>query len=223
MKNSAKAYIAAVSLVGIVLVAYFVSTQSLDHPVRFLFLAVLAWIGSALKIRLPGMHGTLSLSFLPILYATTVLNLGEIVLIGASSGVVQTLWRPRTRPRLARVAFNSAAPVIGIAVAGLLLLAILDGVGREFLPLALIVASSAYYLVSTVLVSAVVCLVESREFSAIWRGCCLPTLPYVAGGSVLALFCGNLALAMDWRAGIFAMALMLPLHLFYRTRMAIIS
>jgi hypothetical protein len=223
MNQSAQAYITCVSLAGVSLLCYCLQEGDFDHPVRFLFLALLASLGGMLKVKLPGMHASMSLSFLPIVFATSMLNLSEIIVISAVAGLMQTLWRPKSRPRLARVAFNTAVPVLGIAIGGLLSLAVISQAGSEYLAVAIGAAAAAYYLVSSILVATVLSLVEHGDFHAIWRNCCLRTVPYVVFASVLALFCGNLLMVIDWRAGVFALALFAPFHLYYRARMPLIS
>src|SRR6266705_252637 len=99
MTTKAKLYISWIAAAGlIVLVAGLSRWQStgLRHLLPFLFLAMVL---STQKIRLPGMKGTMSLSFPFILVGIADFGCGEPLPLGCTAACVQTLWHAKTPPR----------------------------------------------------------------------------------------------------------------------------
>src|SRR5947208_15654984 len=101
--NLYTSWIAAVAL--IVLVAGSSHSQSTGLP-RLLAFLFLAMVLSTQKIRLPGMKGTMSLSFPFILVGIADFGFGETLLLGFTVAFVQTLWYAKTPPRPAQIVFN---------------------------------------------------------------------------------------------------------------------
>src|SRR5256885_16752298 len=85
MTTKAKLYISWIAAVGlIVLVAGLSHWQSTGLP-RLLAFLFLAMVLSTQKIRLPGMKGTMSLSFPFILVGIADFGLGETLLLGCTA------------------------------------------------------------------------------------------------------------------------------------------
>ncbi len=85
--------------------------------IRFLCYLLLALLSSGLKVRLPGVTGTLSVSFLFILAGMAELGPLQTLAIGIGSALVQIYWNARKRPPLYQVLFNLAAIAIAIRFA----------------------------------------------------------------------------------------------------------
>src|SRR5258706_5536786 len=84
---------------------------------RYLACLSLACIASTMKVRLPGLHGTISVNFVFILLAVTQLSLVEALIVAAAATLVQCLWRTKTQPKLVPVLFNTSTVVISTALA----------------------------------------------------------------------------------------------------------
>lgn len=209
MSASARIYIALVAAFGcLALAGSFAAAGQPDWP-RFLTYLALALVASALKVRLPGLRSTISLNFLVYLLAVAQLTLRETLVLGMVGTVVQTLWRARRRPRPVQVLFNVAAVLVSLAVA--------FGLSRAWdsdpsLP-ALGLAAVIFYGLNTVLISAVIALVQELPFASTLNRCHLWTVPYYLAGAVIALF----MVASEDRHGWQAALLLLPLmYLVYR-------
>ena len=188
MPTKAKLYVSIVIAAGAAaLVASLASPGGFQDPARFCCYAGLAALASTLKIRLPGLNSSISANFLFVLIGAIELSPTETVLIGCLATVVQTLWRPKTRPRVVQVAFNAAAVVIGAQLAyktGRLLIDRLD------LILAIAVVSIVFFIVNTWLVSGILSLLSGRTIGGIWRQCHLWSFPYyLAGAALSGLIC----------------------------------
>ncbi len=67
-----------------------------------------AMVASAMKIRLPGFHTTISTNFVFILIGIALFSFGETVLIGLGGALVQSLWNSQRRPKPVQALFNGA-------------------------------------------------------------------------------------------------------------------
>src|ERR1700730_2045516 len=85
-------------------------------PLRFASFVAAAAIGSVLKVRLPGLAGTASVSSLFVLISLVNLSLPEALVIGTISMLVQCTWRTEKRPRPIQVAFSVGVLAIAVYV-----------------------------------------------------------------------------------------------------------
>ena len=151
----------------------------------FLVCLALAAVASTMKIRLPGLTGTISPGFVFVLLAVGRLSWSETVIISVVAGLVQCLWRATQPPGLLRLTFNAAT----MAIAGGLAYAVAHGLipGAEGTPALLLAAAGVVLLVSnTMLVSTIVCLSQSAPLLTVWRALQLCAVPYYLAGGVLA-------------------------------------
>jgi len=182
----AKFFITVTAAVGVaVLVSALLHWQSSDLLKFACYLGV-AVLASTLKVRLPGIEGTMSVHFLFVLLGVLELSLPETLAIGCASALMQSLWKPKLRPELTKVAFNvlsMSANAICIAYfayhasAGLL---------KNTLPMMLVVAACAYFLANTVPIAIVIALVERKRLRTIWTDCYFWSFPYYLIGAALA-------------------------------------
>src|SRR5689334_9031973 len=108
MSRGTKAYIALILAIGSAALVNAGMHWSSDHLVRFLCYLVLIVPASALKVSLPGITGTMSVSYVFLLAGITELGLGQATAIGVVSFTVQSLWRVKRTPRLIQVLFSIA-------------------------------------------------------------------------------------------------------------------
>src|SRR5688500_18964917 len=108
MTVAAKAYITFIIALG---AAAAVRGYLLWNPhdlVRFCWYLALAVPASCLKVRLPGVLGTMSVLFVFQLAAIVELGLSETLIMSAVCVIVQSYWRPKSKPLLVHVAFSVA-------------------------------------------------------------------------------------------------------------------
>ena len=91
MPTRAKWYLGAIIAAGGTLLLLNVPSLAPLHWSVFLICTGLAGILSPLKLRLPGMQGTYSPTFVPILYGIAHLSLAETLLIGLTAALAQVL------------------------------------------------------------------------------------------------------------------------------------
>src|SRR5947199_10826107 len=117
MPTKAKTFIALAIVPGLMMLALGISHWESDDPVRFTIYLLLALVASTLKVRLPGITGTMSLNFLFILLGISQLSFSETVLLGAVATIMQCIWKSRTRPSIPQVLFNIASLTMAITSA----------------------------------------------------------------------------------------------------------
>jgi hypothetical protein len=211
-----RAYVALIITSGIAVLAAVATHWQCADPERFAVYLLLACLAGALKVRLPGMTGTYSLTFLFVLIGVVDLTFPEAVLIAATSMVVQCVWRPATRPRPVQVIFSSSAASIAASAA---CLAARES-GSTMVSVQLILAAAVYFIINTCLVAGILAQVEHRNFRTVWSEWFRLALTYYLSGVVVA----GITLAVNrhfgWMFSLLALPLMYLEYLCYRLKIA---
>ena len=164
------------------------------------------------KVRLPGLIGTITPGFVIVLVAMAKLDWAGTVAVGCLCGLVQTMWRAKTRPTAAQVLFNVAVMAISSAVAH----AASARLGQADLAVGLGVAGITLLATNTLLVSGALCLMRRAAFNEVRRNVQFWSLPdYLAGGVVASLW-----VRAEWAGSLwipaFVAASVYLMDLFYR-------
>ena len=217
MPNTAKIYIGLIVALGLAVLAGCLLFQAefpdLPRYFSYLLLAVLA---STMKVRLPGITGTMSVNFLFILIGIADFTLAETVTMGCLAILVQCLWRTRTRARMVQVAFNIAALAISIAAAYQVSHFAMALARAESLSALLVLAACVFFLSNTLLISGVLCLMEGKPLKNIWQQCYLWSFPYYLVGSAIAGLVTVSSRSIGWEASLLVLPLMYLVYTFYR-------
>ena len=220
MPAKAKLFIALAIIPGLIMLSLGVSHWETADPVRFTIYLLLALVASTLKVRLPGVTGTMSLNFLFILIGVSQLSFSETLALGAVASAMQCVWKARTRPSVPQVLFNIAALTMAITSAHFIyhLPQIQQVNGRLLVLLAL--AACFYFLTNTVLVATVLSLVETKPFARIWQQCYIWSFPYYLVGSAIAGLVTVSSRAIGWHGSLLVLPLMYLVYTFYRLYLA---
>jgi len=182
-------------------------------PGLWVLYSLMGALASGMKVRLPGVTGTLSASFLFILLGVADCSLPETLVIAWVATLTQLYWRPSRKPRPIQVAFNLGST----AIASLIAYKVVEPwthAGAPASPLWLVLAAGLYFLSNTLSVAGIIALTENKSIHAVWKECFFWTLPhYLVGASIAALVSiGNRALG--WETSL----LVLPvLYLIFRS------
>jgi hypothetical protein len=216
MNSKARLYIGATLLAGSVLMAYCLAQgAAAAHSNACLVYFSMALIASAVKVRLPGIQGTISLNFLFILVSVAVFTFAETVLMAAAASVIQCVWKSRRRPQVIQVLFNAAA----LAISGGVSYRISHLVGGSRpggLPVLLVVAASLYFVANTLIVSGVLALIGSKSILQVWQQCYLWSFPYYLAGAAIAALAVSAGQSLGWATSLVVLPVMLLIHVFYR-------
>jgi hypothetical protein len=185
MGRMAKGYIySVIAAGGLVLAASLANWSSLDPRLWTIYL-MLAMIAAVVKLRLPGMDGTFSLSFLFLLYGVAHFGLAETLVAGCACAVAGGLLNTEKRPSLVQVLFNAANLTISVSVCFFLARVWLPSGMTRYLPAVIAAAACSYFIVNTVLVSGVLSLLQGKRMAEVCNQWYVWSFPYYLIGVAL--------------------------------------
>jgi diguanylate cyclase (GGDEF)-like protein/putative nucleotidyltransferase with HDIG domain len=180
----AKAFIGLVVFAGTATLLYGAIHQSSKNIAEFICYLGIAILASRLKVTLPGITGTLSVSFLFILVGILELSFSETLILGAVSMLAQCLYPDR--PKAIQVTFNICAGSISTALAYAVYHDPVSNILLENHPLLLLVAASTYFIANAGSIAAVISLTERRALRKILVDCYFWSFPYYLVGAGVA-------------------------------------
>jgi diguanylate cyclase (GGDEF)-like protein/putative nucleotidyltransferase with HDIG domain len=189
--------------------------QSHDLP-KFACYLLIAVLASTMKVRLPGMESTMSVSFLFVFLGVLELSLAETLVIGCTAALVQCVWNAQQRPDPVKVIFNVFSMTSTAIYATYLAYHLSAAYLENSMPLLLLIASFTYFVANTVPISLAIALSERRRIRGIWTGTYFWSLPsYMAGAAVvgLASFCNRY---VGWQSALLIVPVMYWIYRSYR-------
>ena len=187
--------------------------QSSD-PLKFACYLAVALLTSSLKIKLPGINGTMSVNFLFILLGVLELSFGETLVIGFAAVLVQCYWRSSRRLQPIHVIFNLSQLPVGTAVSygvyHLVTTRLLHGPG----PLALLIVAITYFLFNTLAMAVIIRLTENKPIMKVWSECYFWSFPYYLVGAAIVGVVHSLNQQIGWQASLLVLP---PVYLMYRS------
>jgi hypothetical protein len=188
MSTTLKAYVSGVIGAGAIVLVPALLRWTSPHPRRFLLYLVLAILASMLKMRLPGIDGTYSVSFIFILIGIVYFTVPETLVIGCAAALVQTTLNVKQRPTVVQVLFNMANLTLSIGLCFLVAHA-LSGRGLpDHQPAVLALVACVFFVTNTVLVSGVLSLLQGRPMKEVCQHWYLWSFPYyLIGAGIVGL------------------------------------
>jgi diguanylate cyclase (GGDEF)-like protein/putative nucleotidyltransferase with HDIG domain len=204
-------------LIGAPLLPYALWHWHSDSVLRFACFLAVALGASVLKVQLPGIQATMSANFLFILVGILDLSYPETLLVGCLGGLVQSLWQSKPRPKMIQLVFNFANLAISITAADLVFHShFASSIGMRW-PLLLAAASTTYFAVNTMSVSAVIAISGRRNPVVVWKECYLWSFPYYLLGAVIAGGVSIVNRSIGWQVTILAVPIVYWIYRSYRT------
>jgi diguanylate cyclase (GGDEF)-like protein/putative nucleotidyltransferase with HDIG domain len=183
-------------------------------PVKFACYLLIAVLASTMKVRLPGIEGTMSVHFLFVLLCIMELSLLETLAIGCAAALVQTLWKPKRKPELVKLIFNLSmtSNAIGLTYAAYHVSA---APLNHSVPLLLVVAACTYFLTNTVPVAIVIALSEERSLQKIWTETFFWSFPYYLAGAAVVGLIHSANRYVGWQSALLILPVMYWLYRSY--------
>jgi len=197
----ATAYIGLVIAAGIAILAHGLLTWTSVNPNYYLTCAAIALFASGMKISLPAVKGTMSMSFLFVLIGISQFSLGETLAMGCLGMLVQSIFLTKTRPQPVRVAFSVASLACSIQIA--------YSVHHAWEIHNELLTAAAFFVANTLLVSVVIALTETKNPWRVWHDSYFWSFPNYLAGAAAAWIVGVASQRFGWQAG------MLLLPIFY--------
>jgi diguanylate cyclase (GGDEF)-like protein/putative nucleotidyltransferase with HDIG domain len=211
-------YVTGVILAGAVLFGSCLPFARFDQPILFAVLLILSSATATLKVQLPLLtsSSTMSVSYAVDFASLLLVGPHATMIIAAASALSQCHLNTRTRTPLQRTLFSMAALVLAVEGAGLVFRLFGGGPITGFAALAqpLVGAATMYFLINTALVATAIGLSTGESVIATWRQNFLWSAPsYFVGAGSAALAVWITSRYGYWMAPLtFA-----PLYLTYRT------
>ena len=219
MPSKAKAYIALVIAAGALLLLFAAGSWYSANLRQFFIYLGLAALASALKVRIPGMEGTISPNFVFLLLGMVALPFSQVVTISLIAALVQSLWACAKRPRLVQVAFSAAALILSSSVAYTFCHIVHSVSGTESSVVCLILAGTMYFPLNSLLVSIVIGLVEGQPLTQVYERCYEWAFPYFMVGIAFAgLVSGVYTPPTVWKGALVLLPTMVFTYVYFLNR-----
>jgi diguanylate cyclase (GGDEF)-like protein/putative nucleotidyltransferase with HDIG domain len=211
----ARLFLATVIVLGGLCIADAIARFVPFNLARFTLYLGISIVASVLKVRLPGIRGTMSVNFFFFLLSVVSLSLFETAAIGAFSALAQTLWKPKSRPSVERALFNVA--LIALALRFTYGVFHLEAI---VLPvqfhLRLILTATSYFVMNTLPVAIMIHLAEKKPLIRTWRDTYFWAFSYYLVGAAFAAILSALERSMGWEAATLVLPVLYSIHRAYR-------
>jgi len=219
LPRAARVYLIGVIAFGLLVLATALAGWHWQDSTRFLVYLACGVAAATFKIRLPGIRGTITPAFVILLVAIAQLSFAETVVAAAVVGVVQVVWRAARRPVLAQVLFNPACLALSAALAWLVSRFISGSAPGNSVAGFMLVSTLILYGSNTLLVAAMLALIDRKPLRRIWYACCSWSLPYYLIGAAAAGVMTSTSQAADWPASLLVLPLVGLVNVSYRLRL----
>ena len=192
-------------------------TWKIDLDVgKFVAYALIALLASRLRVSLPEITGTISVSFLFILICIVELNFSETLFVGCAAIVMQCFAKRQRWPRPEQVVFNLCSAAFAIWGAYFVYHGPLHTRVDLSPPLLLMLAGCVYFLLNTLPVAAIISLTEHKSLRKVWSDCYFWSLPYYLAGAAVAGLVGWINQRVSWQTTLLALPAMFVIYRSYR-------
>ena len=214
MTLKARIYIWIIDTIGAcVLITQLIQWHS-DDLFRYLCFLVLTVAASSLKVSLPAVTGTMSASFLVILFGILEFSLPETLVVGCVATLIQCLASAKRRPQVIQIVFNVTSLAMAIAATYYAWNSPFFRDHHTDTAVMLLVTALVFFTMNTLPIATVIALTESRSLRRVWKDCYFWSLPYYLFGAAVA----GLTSAATHRYGWGAALLVVPLvYLIYKS------
>lgn len=186
------------------------------HLYFALTILTLAAMTSRMKVKLPGVNGTMSVNLPFLLVAIVNLSGAEAVAITFISTLVQCWPKKGAKLKSGQMIFNLSMMTFATCLASTVFH--LQGLQGAYwsMPIGLVLATAALLLGQTVPVAAIIALSEGKSATSTWRNLLQLSFPYyvVSGGLVSML--QMVGSHMGWPLALGVFPVMYGIHASYR-------
>jgi hypothetical protein len=209
-----KIFIAAVVVISAAVLVNGLLHWETSRPIELGALLVMTLAASRLKVRLPGINGTMSVNVPYLLIVAVRLNAGEALLIAALAGLMQSMAALKTPATFVQALFSSAAITNSVAAA---MLAFNLSSAHGFPgPLGITAAGAVFFFANTAQIAMVLWLAEGINPLRAWLGMARLSVPYyVLSTGITAVVCAAVQVAL-WGEAMAVLPLMYSIYSSYK-------
>jgi hypothetical protein len=219
---SARMFVALIVISGLLLFGDAVLNAKSMPTAKFVAFLLVACVAARLRIKLPGVTGTMSVNLPFILVAAAEMNTVEALAIGFISTFFQCLAKGK-KVKVMQVAFNCSTITLAVAATRLIYAApsVASAVSSPVLRLA--VAAAGYALANTVPVAIVIGLTESVSTLRTWLEMLQLSFPYLVASAGIAGLTLTLSQEIGWQVPLAVLPIMVGIFQSYRRYFAATS
>jgi diguanylate cyclase (GGDEF)-like protein/putative nucleotidyltransferase with HDIG domain len=210
----AKVFISLVVVVGTCVLLYGAIRPTSRNIAQFICYLLIAILAARLKVRLPGITGTMSVNFLFILLGILELGFAETLALATAAILVQCFYRDRPSPL--QVTFNLSASAVSIAAAYNVYHLAISRAQVTSHPLLLGLAAITYFAANTGSIAAVIALTERKSIKKIWVECYFWSFPYYLVGAAFAGMIGWFNREFGWETSLLIVPIIYLIYRSYR-------
>jgi hypothetical protein len=212
---SARVFVALIVISGLLLLGDAVLSAKQVPAAKFLAFLLVACVAARLRIKLPGVTGTMSVNLPFILVAAAQMNTAEALVIGFISTFFQCLGKGK-KFNFTQTAFNCSTITLAVAATRLIYAApsLASAVSSPSLRLA--IAAAGYALVNTVPVAIVIGLTEAASTVRTWLGMLQLSFPYLVASAGIAGVTLTVTQQIGWQIPLAILPIMAGIFLSYK-------
>jgi hypothetical protein len=212
---SARIFVALIVISGLLLFGDAVLNAKSMPSARFAAFLLAACVAARLRIKLPGVTGTMSVNLPFILVAVAEMNTAEALAVGFISTFIQCLPKDK-KFNLMQTAFNCSTITLAVTAARLIYAApsVASMVSSHSLRLA--VAAAGYALANTVPVAIVIGLTEAVSILRTWLEMLQLSFPYLVASAGIAGVALTLTQETGWQVPLAVLPIMAGIFQSYR-------
>src|SRR5208283_5301726 len=140
-----------------------------------------------LRVKLPGLTGTMIVNLPFFLIAAAQLSMLEALLVALPSCAVQCIPKGGGKPKPLQLIFNLSSTAVAIAVASL--------TGRHFA----LLGAAGFFLAQTLPLACIIRLTEGGEIHTIWCGIAHYSFPFYVLSAGIAYVAGSSVVDLGWQ------------------------
>jgi hypothetical protein len=221
--TSARVFIALIVISGLcVLGDAILSAQSI-YVLRFVSFLVVACIASRLRLKLPGVTGSMSVNLPFILVAVAEMSSLEALAVGCISTFVQCIPSRPKKLNVTQALFNFSNMALAVAATRLMFQSAAASSVVSAAPLRLSMAGGVFFLVNSVPVAIVIALAEAVNAVRTWLGMFQLSFPYFLASAAVSGLVLNLSNHIGWQVPVAVMPLMLAVFQSYRRLLGVVK
>jgi hypothetical protein len=215
-------FVALIVISGLLVLGDAVFNAKQVPTAKFLAFLFIACVAARLRVKLPGVTGTMSVNLPFILVAAAQMNTAEALAIGFISTFFQCLAKGKKFNGI-QVAFNCSAITLAVAATRLIYAApsVASAVSSPALRLA--VAAAGYAIVNTVPVAIVIGLTEGVSMLRTWLEMLQLSFPYLVASAGIAGLTLTLSHEVGWQVPLAVLPIMAGIFQSYRRYFAATS
>ena len=213
---SARMFVALIVISGLVVLGEAVLNTGSMPTVRFAAFLLVACLAARLKIKLPGLTGSMSVNLPFILMAAAEMNAAEALAVGFISTLVQCLPRGKQKFNVVQAAFNCSTISLAVAATRLIYASPSVALQVHSPALRLAIAAAGYALANTVPVAIVIGLTESVSTLRTWVEMLQLSFPYLVASAGVAGLSLTFRQGLGWQAPLVVLPVMVGIFQSYR-------